>query len=169
MASLARIGFVIVTATVALGIPLALAAPPPQPASTAHGENFLFKSAVDNSFCIDMSPGATEGLNVVLSACGTADTERWALTWNADGSNAFINSQGMCLDARQRKAGDGLAVRAYKCHFGENERWSYNAAGQIVEDHSGLCLSIPAAGAGAQVSFATCESTKNTQIWKLSH
>jgi hypothetical protein len=169
MASLARIGFVIVTATVALGPVVALAAPPPPPPSTAHGENFLVKSAVDSTFCMDMTPGATNGLNVVLNTCTTTDTQRFAFTWNADGSNAIINSQGMCVDARQRKAGDGLSIRAWQCHFGDNERYSYNAAGQIVENYSGLCLSVPGAVNGAAVSLVTCDSTKNTQLWKLAH
>jgi hypothetical protein len=168
MASLARIGFVIVTATVALGS-LALAAAPPPPPSTAHGANFVFKSAIDNNFCVDTQPGATEGLNVILSACGTVDTERFALTMNGDGSNVIIDSQGMCVDQRQRVAGDGLPVRAYKCHFGENERWSYNAGGQIVENDSGLCLSVPSAVVGSSVSLAKCDATKNGQLWKLAH
>jgi YD repeat-containing protein len=183
MASLARIGCFVVVAAVTLGPLVALAdgddkhggdhdrddKKPALPPSTAHGVNFVLKSQIDNNFCIDVAAGATEGRKVTLSACGTVDTERWALTFDADGQNAMIDSQGMCVDVRGLKGNDGLPVSVYKCHFGENERFSYNATGQIVEVHSRKCLSVAGAVVGSAVSLADCDVTKKGQLWKLAH
>jgi hypothetical protein len=78
--------------------------------TTAHGANFLVKSQLDSNFCIQVGSGINEGRTITLVQCGTADTQRWAFTWNADDTNSIVDTQGMCLDGRTRKGGDGLAL-----------------------------------------------------------
>lgn len=136
--------------------------------STAHGESFLFKTQLDSSFCVDVVSGATQGRTVFLSTCSTADTQRWSLTKNADGSNAFIDSQGMCVDSSGRKAGDGLPVKVFNCNFGKTQRFRYTAAGHIQVNGTNLCFSIPLAATGAAVSLAKCSNTSTRQVFKLA-
>jgi hypothetical protein len=137
--------------------------------STAHGEHFLFELAVDRTFCIDEAPGNAQGRAVTLSACGTADTERWALTENADGTNAFIDSQGMCLDTTGRKIGDGIALKVFDCRFNDHERFSYTALGLVQVKSTDACLRVPGAANGTAVSLAKCDSTSTGEVFKLAH
>ena len=136
--------------------------------TTAHGTYFLFKSAIDNNFCVDVAPGATAGRAVSLSACGTADTERWTLTDNADGTNLVVDSQGMCLDKAGRVVGDGTPLEVFACGFQSHQRFRYTADGLIQDKTTKDCLSVPLAATGAAVSLATCDNTVSGQIFKLA-
>jgi hypothetical protein len=139
----------------------------PLPPSTAHGANFLFESVLDTNFCIDVAPGTTEGRAVTLSACLTADTERWALTENTDGTNAFIDSEGMCLDSTGHKLGDGNPLEVFDCGFRGHERFSYTVDG-LIQAKVG-CLSVQAAATGTAVSLAPCDNTSKHEMFKLAH
>ncbi len=143
--------------------------PPPVTPSNVHGAHFLVKNGLDPSFCMDVAAGAAEGRSVTLSPCNAGDSERWDFTWNADGMNAIVDNQGMCVDIRGRHAGDGVAVAVYKCHFGENEKFSVSATGHIREVKTGKCLSVPRAGAGAAVFLEDCDEAKKQQVWTLAH
>jgi hypothetical protein len=140
-----------------------------QTPTTAHGANFLVKSQLDATFCIQVGAGTNEGRTITLVACGTADTQRWAFTWNADDTNSIVESQGMCLDGRARKGGDGLALPVQKCRFNDAWRFTFTASGLIKDVKNNKCLSIPGAAANVAVSLADCDETKKTQLWKLAH
>jgi hypothetical protein len=139
------------------------------PPSTAHGEHFLFKSALNNAFCISDAAGNTNGRKVTLAGCSTIDTERWTLTEDTDGTNALVDSQGMCVDTTGRVAGDGLAVKVFTCGFGAHQRFRYTAAGLIQATGTTLCLWVPGAAAGAAVSVATCNNASTREMFKLAH
>jgi len=111
--------------------------------STAFGENILFKSGVDSTFCIDEQSGSTQGRTVILSTCTTADTQRWALTHNANGTNSIVDSEGMCVDSTGRKAGDGVALEVFDCNLHTHQQVSYTATGLIQT--KGGCFSVPGA------------------------
>jgi len=134
--------------------------------TTAHGEYFLFKSALDSTFCIDEQPGNTQGRTVILSTCTTADTQRWSLTENSDGTNFIVDSQGMCVDSTGRKLGDGFAVEAFDCNSHAHQRFTYTADGQLQARLG--CLAVPLAADGAAVSIASCNSASNSQVFKLA-
>jgi hypothetical protein len=167
----ARIGFT----AVALGV-MALTtaaqgqggAPAPPP-STIHGVNFLIKSQVDNTFCVQVASGTTEGRTITLQTCGAADTQRWAFSNNSDDTNLVLDSQGMCLDGRNRKGNDGLALPVQKCRFGDVWRWSYLSTGQIKDIRNGKCLQVPGAASNANVSLADCDPAKKTQQFLVTH
>lgn len=144
------------------------APPAPPPPTTAHGTNFQVKNGLDNSFCMDIAGGATEGRALSLSQCTAAASQRWGFTWNANDTNSIIESQGMCVDVRGRHAGDGIAVAAYKCHHADNQKFTYTPTGHIQELKSGKCLSAPRAAAGVAVFLEDCDETKKQQSWKLA-
>jgi hypothetical protein len=137
--------------------------------TTQHGANFQVKSQIDNNYCIQVAGGTNEGRTITLQQCGTTDTQRWDFTWNNDDTNLMVDSQGMCLDGRTRKGGDGLAIPVAKCRFGDAWRYTITASGLIKDVRSGACLSVPGASANAAVSLAACDETKKGQLWKLSH
>ena len=139
------------------------------PVSTIHGVNFLIKSQVDNSFCVQVASGTTEGRTITLQTCGSADTQRFAFSNNHDDTNVILDSQGMCLDGRNRKPNDGLAIPVQKCKFGEAFRWAYLASGQIKDVKNGKCLQVPGAANNASVSLADCDATKKTQQFLVTH
>ena len=147
-------------------------APPPPPAppppTTAHGTNFQVKNGLDNSFCMDIAGGATEGRTLSLSQCTAAASQRWGFTWNANDTNSIVETQGMCVDVRGRHAGDGIAIAAYKCHHADNQKFTFTATGHIQELKSGKCLSVPRAAAGVAVFLEDCDETKKQQSWKLA-
>src|SRR5581483_844594 len=175
---LARIGF---AAVIAGGMAMALLSGPlastaegqatdgGTPTSTVFGTNFLIKSQVDNSFCVQVASGTTEGRTITLQTCGSADTQRFAFSHNADETNVILDSQGMCLDGRSRKAGDGLALPVQKCRFGDALRWAYLASGQIKDVKNGKCLQVPGAANNASVSLADCDATKPGQKFLVAH
>lgn len=172
MASVARIG---VAGVVVAAFAVAGAAqgqtpkPPPDPPSTVFGVNFLIKSQQDANFCIQVTNGTTEGRTISLQTCGGADTQRWVLTHNNDESNLIVDSQGMCLDARSRKGGDGLALPVQKCRFGEAWRFAVLGTGQIRDDKNAKCLQVPGPASNAVVSLADCDAAKPNQKWTLAH
>jgi len=143
------------------------AAGTPLPPSTAYGESLLFKAAVDGTFCLDEQSGSTQGRMVILSTCTTADSQRWTLTHDPDGSNAMVDSQGMCIDSTGRKVNDGTAVEVFDCNLHSHQRFSYTADG-LIQAKQG-CLSVPGAAVGAPVSLVTCDSTSNRQLFHLAH
>lgn len=139
------------------------------PPTTAHGVNFLVKTQLDTSFCVQVAAGTGEGRTITLQQCGGADTQRWAFTWNNDDTNVVVDSQGMCLDGRSRKGGDGLALPVQKCRFGDAWRYSYTSLGQIRDVRNGKCLQVSAAAANAPVTLVDCDSSKKNQLWILAH
>lgn len=142
--------------------------PPPPPPTTAHGTNFQVKNGLDNGFCMDIAAGVNEGRALSLSTCSAAASQRWAFTWNANDTNSIIEAQGMCVDVRGRRAGDGTAIAAFKCHHGDNQRFTFTPTGHIQELKSGKCLSVPRAAAGVAVFLEDCNEASKNQTWKLA-
>ncbi len=72
------------------------------------------------------------------------------------------------VEVRGRTAGDGVAVASYKCHYGDNQKFTFTPTGHIQEVKSGKCLQVAAASAGIAVSLDTCDETKKGQSFKLA-
>lgn len=138
------------------------------PPSTIHGSNFLFKSGLDNTYCIDVAAGSTEGRSVTVSPCAGSDTQKWMMTYNADGQNSMVEAGGMCVDMKGRHAGDGIAVAVNKCHHGGDQKWSYTASAHLKDVKSGKCLSTAKAATGSPVTIEDCDDTKPNQVWKTA-
>jgi len=179
MARLARFGFAALALTLGFGFAQAedkegrkdkdeKKEEKPTP-TAAHGANFQIKSQIDNNFCIAVAGGTNEGRLITLQQCGSADTQRWAFTWNADESNVIVESQGMCLDGRARKGGDGQSLPVQKCRFGDAWRFTVIASGLIKDLQNKKCLSVPGAAANAAVSLVDCDESKKNDLWKLAH
>jgi hypothetical protein len=148
-------------------VAVAVASPHASP-STAHGEGFQLKPQVNSSDCIDVVPGATQGRLLSLSLCSPVATQRWTFTKNSDGTNLFVDSQGMCVDAVGRKANDGIALKVMNCSFVKTQRFRYSSVGRIQVSGSTNCLSVPQGHVAAPVFLTTCNSSSPYQQFKLS-
>lgn len=136
--------------------------------STAHGEGLLVKSVVDPNFCIDVKPGPAVGRPLTLSACGFNVTQRWTFTKNSDGTNLFVDSQGMCVDTAGRKPGDGVAVTVRNCSFVTTQRFRFSSVGRFQLNGTKTCLSIPRANAAAPLFLEPCNSANMRQQFKFA-
>jgi ricin-type beta-trefoil lectin protein len=168
---LGKIGFaaVIVGVVGVTGSAVGQAPKPPADApSTVFGTNFIIKSQADQNFCMQVAPGSAEGRTVNLQPCSSSETQRFTFTHNLDDSNLIIESQGMCIDGRSRKAGDGQAMPVQKCRFGEAWRFAYLSNGTIKDDKNDKCLVIVTAAANAAVTLAACDATKPQHRWIVS-
>lgn len=180
MASVARIGLGgVIVAGVAVGL-LGLTSrsaegqardggPAPASTSTIFGVNFQIKTQMNTGFCMQVATGTAEGRTVTIQACGSADNQRWALTHNGDDTNLIVDSQGMCLDGRSRKANDGLAMPVQKCKFGDAYRYTYASSGLIKDEKNDKCLQVASDGANAPITLAVCDATKKGQQWLITH
>lgn len=138
------------------------------PPTSGHGSNFLIKSQADDGYCIEVGAGLDEGRLLTLQQCGTADTQRWTLTWGADDLNEMVEAQGMCVTVKGHKLNDGLPLAVVRCHQNRAEALTFTASGQLAFANGG-CLSIPGAASGVAVSRTPCDESKKTQLWKLAH
>ena len=129
--------------------------------------NFQVKANADTNFCIEAEGGTAEGRTLTMQQCGSADTQRWALADYVSGVNQMLDSQGMCLDVRGRKAADGVQLAVHLCRGDRAEMLTYTTLG-LLEYATG-CLQIPGAAGNAQVSLAVCDATKLNQQWLVTH
>jgi hypothetical protein len=139
-------------------------------ATEPHGTNLIIKSTVDANFCVESaSTGGPEGRTVYMSQCAVRDSQHWTFTWDAGNNSVIVSGEGLCLDIRGRKPGDGISVQIWKCHYGDNQRFTFTANGHIKELKSGKCLEIAQAAQNAAVFINDCAETKKQQIFSLAH
>ena len=137
--------------------------------TTGWGTNFLIESQIDNHYCIESQGATNAGRPVTLQQCSTTSFQRWALPHLSDETNLLVEDQGMCIDGHFKKANVGLAVLVQPCGTGRVWRFTFTAAGQVMDVADKTCLSIPGASANAAVSLAPCDETVKGQLWKLAH
>ncbi|MEO7110529.1 MAG: RICIN domain-containing protein [Polyangiaceae bacterium] len=139
-------------------------------ATEPHGVNFTIHPSADPSFCVESaSTGGPEGRTVYIATCAVRDSQHWTFTWDAGNNSVIVGGEGLCLDIRGRKAGDGQPVQIWKCHYGDNQRFTYTTSGHIREVKTGKCLDVAQTAQSAAVSINECVETKKTQIFVLGH
>jgi hypothetical protein len=137
------------------------------PATTIHGLNFEIKTQADLNFCIEADPGSAEGRTLTVQGCSGFETQRWAFPWYSSGVNQLVDSQGMCLNVRGLKVDNGEYAVVEGCRADRAEFLTYTSAGLLMSAKG--CLVIVTAAANAHVLLATCDATKATQRWVVSH
>ena len=138
-------------------------------ATEPHGINLIIKSSIDPNFCVEsQSTGGPEGRTVYMSACAVRDNQHWTFTWDPGNNSVIVGGEGLCLDIRGRKPGDGIPVQIWKCHYGDNQRFTFTANGHIKETKSGKCLEIAKAAQSAAVFINECKEAKKEQIFTLA-
>jgi beta-glucanase (GH16 family) len=101
----------------------------------------------------------TEGNPIDLGRCHGAAGQRWGVY-----SDRTLRTEGGCLDVVGAGTTSGTDVDWYPCNGTAAQVWTRRSAGELVNPHSGLCLTAP--GGGARVDIATCTDTAG-QRWTL--
>jgi hypothetical protein len=110
------------------------------------------------------APNSSNGTQVQLGDCQTADRQRWTYT-----SDKRLQVYGnKCLDANGQGTSNGTQVIVWDCHGGANQQWNVNADGTITGVQSSLCVDANGAGtaAGTKIILWSCNGGAN-QKWSL--
>ncbi|MEW2412981.1 ricin-type beta-trefoil lectin domain protein [Streptomyces sp. NPDC046866] len=114
----------------------------------------------NGSTCADGANTTGAGA-VVLAPCTAGADQRWVL-----GAGATLRLAGKCLSA-----GEDGAVELARCAQRQpGQSWTHRRDGALVEDVSGLCLTAPAATAGApapRLRLEACGDHRIDQAWSL--
>jgi non-reducing end alpha-L-arabinofuranosidase len=113
--------------------------------------------------CVD-APAATNGTQVQLADCQSADRQRW--TYTADKRLQVFGNK--CLDANGQGTANGTQVIIWDCHGGANQQWNVNSNGTISGVQSGRCLDANAGGTanGTKLILWDCHGGTNQQ-WAM--
>jgi non-reducing end alpha-L-arabinofuranosidase len=115
--------------------------------------------------CIEVPDSSTtDGTQVQLADCQSADRQRWNYT-----SNKTLQVYGnKCLDANGNGTSNGTQVIIWNCNGQTNQQWNVNANGTITGLQSGLCVDANGAGTanGTKIILWSCHGGTNQQ-WSL--
>ena len=73
---------------------------------------------------------------------------------------------GGCLDVNAAGTSPGTAVKWYPCNGTVAQNWTHQANGELVNPHSGLCLTDPGNNAATALDIDTCTAAAG-QIWTV--
>jgi hypothetical protein len=144
------------------------AAVPATKVNQPHGVNFTLHASVDPNFCLEDIPApALPASEASMSQCINRDGQHWTFADAADGSIVIIGGNtGNCLDFTAKVSSP---VSMKPCTFSANERFLYNAKGQIELASGTKCLQPAQAEQDSIVSIEKCQKGVALQIWMLGH
>lgn len=101
---------------------------------------------------------------VELADCDS-DADRWAV----EGNVVRLDGTDMCLDVRGGDTTSPAAAQIYRCHGGDNQKWTITQDGAIAGVQSGLCLDVyrGRTAAGTKALMWTCKGSVN-QRWSVT-
>lgn len=127
----------------------------PTAEATAAGQVTGFQNdCLANRNSLNHAPNRT-----VLSTCDNSDGQYWSTY-----SDGTLRAQGGCLDVAGSARAAGATVVWYPCSGARSQVWQPNAAGELYNPHSGLCLTSLAVG--GRLEIAPCTGTPQQQ-WHL--
>lgn len=104
---------------------------------------------------------------IAIYGCHGSENQRWTVTASQDNKHAIVGIGGFCVDVRGVNAtNNGTPAQLWKCHFGENQRFSFMPDGRIREVRSGKCLIAATPKDGTPVVLDTCKNTPG-EVWAL--
>lgn len=109
-----------------------------------------------------------DGAPIAIYSCnGEGNQQIWTVTASANNQHAIVGIGGYCVDVRGvNSSNNGSPAQLWKCHFGENQRFSLAPDGRIKEVRSGKCLIAPTPKDGTNVVLDTCKNTPG-EVWAL--
>ena len=125
------------------------------------------------NFCLDAVKYGDDAGKLILWDCHGEDNQRWT----EQGKYAAFSPKEQpirnkyyheCLDVDKGSNNNETPINTYKCHGGDNQKWTYDDKRRLVAKHSGKCLDIPGPGAkqpkGTRVRQWDCNDGAN-QKW----
>jgi GH25 family lysozyme M1 (1,4-beta-N-acetylmuramidase) len=112
--------------------------------------------------CLDDSGNrAANGNKIGIWACNGSAAQHWTVV-----KDQTLRIHGKCLDVYHGGTASGTRVQLYSCNGTPAQNWRIATRGELVNPHSGLCLTDPgnSTGNGTQVRIATCAGASG-QRW----
>ena len=112
--------------------------------------------------CVDDANASPfNGSHVQLYRCNGTAAQRWTL---APDHTAQV--LGGCMDAKDSGTTTGTVVQLYPCNGTGAQTWVPNAADELINPESGLCLTTPDTTNGSQLDLEPCAGSP-AQTWTL--
>ncbi|MBL0885936.1 RICIN domain-containing protein [Myceligenerans indicum] len=120
-----------------------------------------------NGKCLDLTDGSTaNGTRPQMWTC-YAGSANQTVTFADDGS---VRLKGKCLDLADNNTADGAVVHVWDCYSSvATQRWTLNAAGDLVNLAAGKCLDITDGNLadGAKLQVWSCSGAAH-QKWRFT-
>jgi hypothetical protein len=128
---------------------------------------WFIESVVDSSLCMSVQGAVSEGTNVQLQKCASADPEihrNWSYIDNRH-LCMFESGSFFCVDYREG-AVDAIVTKLEP--WKANQIWIYDASDKKFHGVNNQCLDVNelAEGGPGQIKVSTCEDWKQNQQWK---
>jgi len=68
--------------------------------SLVHGVNFMLKTVLDETFCVETDVAVSTTPSVYLAQCTGRPNQRWTFTDGEDGSSVVVGDRGFCFESR---------------------------------------------------------------------
>ena len=136
--------------------------------SPVHGVNFMLKTVLDETFCLETDVAVSAAPSVYLAPCTGLRNQRWTFTDGEDGSSVVVGDRGFCLKVGHRPEPERLEIAA--CDYHADQRFNVTPAGLIRERHSDNCLTVRSSTLnGAVIPVEECQDPAVAgQIWRVA-
>jgi hypothetical protein len=136
--------------------------------SLVHGVNFMVKTFLDESFCVETDVAVSATPSVYLAICTGRANQRWTFTDGEDGSSVIVGDRGFCLQVERGAKPEKLGIAT--CDYHTDQRFNVTPAGLIKERRSDDCLTINSAiVSGNAILLDECrDSLAAEQTWRLA-
>jgi hypothetical protein len=136
--------------------------------SLVHGVNFMVKTFLDESFCVETDVGVSATPSVYIAPCTGRANQRWTSTDGADGSSVVVGDRGFCLNVERRAKPEKLEIAT--CDYHTDQRFTVTPAGLIKERRSDDCLTLNSPiVSGSEILVEECgNQLVAAQTWRLA-
>lgn len=96
--------------------------------------------------CVDGGGPVAETGKAQVATCNGAQSQKW--TWaqmnvNSSDGVIYLESDGGCLDVKDKSKEVGALVRSWPCGRHEGQAWKRQVDGTLINPNSGFCLDNP--------------------------
>ena len=136
--------------------------------SAVHGVNFMMKTIVDETFCLETDGAVSTTPRVYIAPCTGRGNQRWTFTDGVDGSSVVVGDLGQCLMVEHGPKPERLAIAV--CDYHTDQRFTVSPSGLIQEKHSDECLTVNSPiVSGEEIFVEECGvQLVREQTWRLA-
>lgn len=113
--------------------------------------------------CIDVKDAASgvgvDGTPLQVWSCGDNANQKWLFT------NGTVQSLGLCMDLAWASTNEGTPVQLVQCNGGWAQKFTLNAAHDLVNPTADKCVTAEGTGDGARLVLRSCNGS-SAQKWR---
>ncbi len=138
--------------------PTGLGSPSTALSLTTAGETGQFQPHTAADTCLGFyTSGSNTVAAAVIQSCNGSDGQHW--TAHSNGTITLsLGGNPMCLDVAGGGTASGTTAEISSCSGAASQEWSLTSADEVVNAHSGLCLTDPKTAENTQLEIETCAS-----------